>query len=276
MSAYAAYRLAAWSGRHLPTNAAFRVAERLADLWRRCARVRAAAVRQNLSLIMATPNAPAAAEVFRNFGRYLVELFTIHRILEPELRVEGLEHLLDAQRDGRGTIILTGHLGNWELGAILLRRLGFPVSVVALPHDDARVDRLFNRQRERCGLTVIPVGEGAAQRSLQSLREGRLLRLLGDQPFGDQHTLRLRMFGTELDLPRGPAVLSLRSRAPLVPAFLIREGRWKFRLWIEPAIRPEPSGEDESAVRRLIQRYAAVLERYVKRFPEQWLIFQPA
>ena len=273
---YTGYRIAQWLSTHLPLASAFGCAEPLADAWSRVALTGREAVRTNLSMVLGneTPHASLIREVFRNFGRYLVEFFTIHQTPQPEVTLEGHEHLVSAQRTSRGVIILTGHLGNWEVGAVLLRRMGFPITVVALPHNDPGMDRLFNRQRERCGLQVIPIGADAAHRSLRSLHEGHLLGLLGDREFMD-HGVALPLFQQELILPSGPAMLSLRSRAPIVPTFLIREGRWKFRLCFEPPIWPDASETRGASIRTITQRYASILERYVKRFPDQWLMFQP-
>lgn len=273
---YAGYWLAQMLSASLPAPLAFWVAERVADAqWRRPTADRLA-VQRNLSIILEAPAAPHAElvrNVFRNFGRYLVEFFAIHRMAQPGLTIEGAEHLREAQERHRGTILLTGHLGNWEAGAALIQRMGYPVTVVALPHDDPRLDRLFNRQRQRCGLDVIPLGEDVAHRSLRSLRDGRLLGILGDREFTGQG-LRARLFRRPVVLPRGPAVLSLRSRAPAVPTFLIREGRWQFRLCFEPPIWPGNRGAGKETAETLTQRYAEVLERYLKRFPDQWLMFR--
>ncbi len=279
---HAEYRLASWLSRRLPAASAFGLAERLADIrWRSAARERAI-VQANLSVIAGSrpaEQATLAREVFRNFGRYVVEFFNVHRVAHPEVEVEGYEHLLSAQRARRGVIVLTGHLGNWELGGVLIQRMGFPVSVVALPHQDPRMDRLFNRQRERCGLKIIPLGSGAAHRSLQRLRDGELLGVLGDWEFNDAG-LAISLCDRQVMLPRGPAILSLRGRSPIVPTFLIREGMWKFRLCFEPPIWPERPvrrvASMESSVRSLCQRFAHVLERYLQRFPAQWLMFQPS
>ena len=268
---YAGFRLTSWLSEWLPAASAFGLAERLADIWYRCATGARAHVQANLSILAsASPMEQAALtrEVFRNLGRYLVEFFSVHRVSHPEVRVEGHEHLLTAQRAHRGTIILTGHLGNWEVGGVLIRRMGLPMNVVALPHEDAHMDQLFNRQRERCGLNVIPLGRGAAQRSLERLRRGELLGLLGDWVFSEPGIM-ISLCGRQVLLPRGPATLSLRSRSPIVPTFLIREGAWKFRLCFEPPIWPE------SSVQHLSQRFARVLERYLQQFPAQWLMFHP-
>ena len=75
-------------------------------------------------------------------------------------------------------------------------------------------------------------------------------------------------------MPRGPAALSLRSGVPVLPIFAIREGIWKFRLCFEPPIMPDMDGSKETTILRLTQAYAAVIERYIKRAPSQWLMFQ--
>ena len=275
---YYGYRLAQWLSLRLRARTAFRCAQALADTWCRISPGDRAAVQANLSMVVGTPVAgddPMVREVFRNFGRYLVEFFNSHRADRSQIQAQGIEHLQEALRHRVGAIIVTGHLGNWELGAVVLRRMGWPVSVVALPHEDPRMDRLFNRQRRRCRVEVIPVGAGAARRSLQRLREGRLLGLVGDREFS-HNGLRLPTCGHQLILPRGPATLSLRSRAPILPTFLIREGPGAFRLFVEAPLWPPPRAHDEEAVRAVTQAYLAVFERYLKRFPDQWLMFQPA
>ena len=273
---YVGYRLAQWVSIRMPPRDAFRCAERLADGWQYWSRRDRAAVQTNLSLILGEPvsgHAPVVRETFRHFARYVIEFFASHRVTHPEVRLEGEAHLRQAVAQRRGAIILSAHLGNWELGAMVLRRMGFDVSIVALPHQDPAMDRLFNRQRERCGLEVIPLGKDATRLSLLRLRAGYLLGVLGDREFG-RNGIRLPLAGgQEVTLPRGPAILSLRSRSPVVPVFFLREGPWSFRFCFEPPIWPEPGRHD---ARALTTRYLEVIERYIRRCPSQWLMFRPA
>ncbi len=274
----AGFQLAQWLSTRLPARTALRMAAMASDVsWRCCAAADRRAVQANLSLALGAPIAetsPLIRDVFRNFGRYLVEFFRAHQLSQSDVQIEGYDHLLQAQRSRRGTIMLTGHLGNWELGGIFARRLGFPVAAVALPHGDPGMNRLFNRQRERCGLTIIPLGQAATYRCLSILKAGSLLGVLGDWELTGS-SMRTSFFGREVSVPRGPALLSLRSQAPILPTFLIREGAWKFRLCFEPPLWPASRQPVEASLRALVQEYVAVLERYVRRFPSQWLLFQP-
>jgi KDO2-lipid IV(A) lauroyltransferase len=283
----AVYRASYWLSQRLPRPTALEWSARCTDAWCAWAKDERAAVAANLSAVLgaAKPEPSKVREVFRNFGRYLVEFFTMHAAPEPKVEVTGLEHLVAARRAGRGVILLTGHLGNWELGALVLKRLGMPMTVVALPHEDPAMDALFNRQRQRCGIPVIPLGPAAARRSVDCLRAGGALGILADREFG-RNGLLAPAFDRRLMLPTGPAVLSLRSGSPALPAFLVREGAAGFRLHIEPPIEPPPGllraaataprrGPANGGVRELVLAYGRVLERYIQRFPEQWLIFQP-
>jgi len=276
---YTGWRISQWLSLHLPAAYAYWGAECLADCQWNVAVADRRAVQANLSLALGAPiseRSPVVREVFRNFARYLVEFFSVHRVPSPSLEVEGYDHLDAAHRRRRGVIALTAHFGNWEVAAALIRRMGFPLSAVALPHPDVRTNRLFDDQRRRCGIEVIPLGAEAMRRSLQCLRAGRLLGVLGDQQFTSHgHPVTVTLCGRTVALPSGPALLSLRSSAPMVPTFLVREGAWKFRLCFEPPVWPETSGRGLSAVQRLTQEYASVLQRYLRRFPSQWLLFEP-
>ena len=272
----AAYHLAQWLSLTLPSSVSFGLAQRLADLQWRCSVQDRSAVHANLEMVLGTAlpqDAPLVREVFRNFARYLVEFFALHRVPRPDVTVDGSEFLSQAHRAGRGVIVLTAHLGNWEAGAVLIHRMGFPVSAVALPHGDSGLDRLFNAQRQRCGIEVIPLGRDAAARSLRSLQAGHVLGILGDRVFAGDG-LQVTCYGRQLLLPRGPALLSTRSQAPVVPASLVREGMWKFRLLCEQPIWPTGRVAAMEALHALTQRYATAMERHLKRWPGQWLMFE--
>lgn len=269
------FRLAASASRTLPPAAALAVADWLADAYSCRAATDRAVVRHNLELLGGEPVSPASPrirDVFRNFGRYLVEFFTAHRPDRLPIAIEGHTHLRAAQGEGRGVIALTAHLGNWEAGAVAMRRLGCRIAAVALPHQDRSINELFTRQRERCGVDSIPLGPAAAAACLDRLREGGLVGLLGDQVFSGS-SLDVRFSQGRLRVPRGPAVLSLRAGAPVLPVFILREGPGRLRMRLEPAILPVAAvGPDRVAT--LTQRYADVMARYVAQYPEQWVMFQ--
>jgi KDO2-lipid IV(A) lauroyltransferase len=271
---YRRFWLARQLGSCLPLAVDLWLAERLADGYCAARPAVRERVRARLSRVLERPlpaEAPIVREVFRNFARYVLEWLIADR-LGGRLRVEGVDRLAAAIPSGQAAIVLTGHLGNWELGAAQLGRAGLPVSVVALPHEDAGITRLYDAQRRRHGLDVVPLDRDSGRHCLQALRRGRVVGLVGDRDFGETG-IAVPFLGQPTLLPRGPAVLSCRSGAPVVPMFLIREAPWRFRLFVEPPIPPRGADGRLRPVEELTAAYAAVLEGYVRRFPEQWIMF---
>ena len=276
MSRYPLYRLAQWLGEVLPMQAGYWLAERVEDVWWRLSREDRRGVCANLSAVLkdhVAEDAPMVREVFRGFGRYLLEVLTVHRRAPRLLTVTGYDDLVRAQRAGQGVIMLTGHFGNWELAGVALSRMGFPISAVALSHRDPRVNRLFNAQRERCGIDVIPVGLQAGQGCLAALRRGRVLGIVADRDFGTEG-VAVSFFGRPVIVPRGPATFSLRTGAPLMTCGMRRTGRWQFHFQIDPPVALAPSGEPSDAVQRLTQAYMERFERLIRQDPSQWLMFR--
>ena len=270
------YHAARWVTAGLPPGACLRFGEALADWQYRLSASDRAIVGANLSVVMGRPTAERSAEVhgvFRHFGRYLTEFLLAHRWGRAGFRVDGCDELLERFRPHRSVIVLSAHIGNWELGGMAMGWLGLPVSVVALPHRDPAVDRLFNRPRQQAGVGVIPLNVHATRRCLERLRAGGVVCLLGDREFSAPG-VAVSCFGRAVSVPRGPALLSLRTGAPMVPVFCIREGPRHLRFYTEPAIPPSGEPDPPTAVRQMMQQYADVLERYLRRFPAQWLMFE--
>ncbi len=275
MGLYLLYRLGLWLNAVLPPRCCAWLVRHLADWHARRVPIDRAVVRSNLSLIVSAPVAEddsRVKEVFRHFGWYLAEFFRDHRH-HLVVTTTGYRHLLSVSQVHRGCMMLTGHIGNWELGAVFLRRAGFPMSVVALAHTNRRINRLFDDQRRRLGTEVIPLGPHTVSRCLSALQRGHLLGLVADRGYGTDGVV-VELFGHRWMMPRGPAVLSLRSGAPVLPTFIIRQAPGSLHLFIEPPIWPSQGPGDEQHVVQLTQTYAQALERYVRQFPTQWLMFQ--
>ena len=271
------YRLGQWASLVLPYRGAVWLAERIADWRYACCRDDREAVQRNVALILGASSeetSPAVREVFRNFGRYLVEFVRAHGPCQPALTVEGREHLTHALQVGRGAIILSAHLGNWELGGIVLRRMGFQVSAVVLPHRDRGANTFFDHQRRRCGIGVIPLGPHSTKACLAQLKAGGLLGIVADREFGAS-SIEVTLLGRQVQVPRGPAVLSLRTGTPIVPTFLVWSEPGHVQLSMEPPIWPTSGSSPASRVAMLAQAYVSVIERYIRALPTQWLMFQP-
>ena len=109
---------------------------------------------------------------------------------------------------------------------------------------------------------------------LRVLRQRRLLALLADRDYSHHAAVSTAFFGRPTWIPRGPAVLSVRTGRPVLPVFLLRSSGEHFRLVFEPPIHP-PGGTEETRIVQLTRQYVAVLERHIRAHPTQWFMFQP-
>lgn len=214
--------------------------------------------------------------MFRNFAKYLVDFFRFEKLdknyISKNIRIENIEHFNQALAKGKGVIVLTAHLGNWELGGVVIALLGYPFWAVALPHKDRRVNNFFNFQRQSKGVGVIPLGK-AVKTSLNILKENKILALVGDRDFTEKGVV-MDFFGKPTFFPEGAAAFSLKTGAAIVPGFMVRNKDDSFTLSIEKPIEFRPSLDKEKDIKDIISKYKVVFEDYIRRCPDQWYMFR--
>jgi KDO2-lipid IV(A) lauroyltransferase len=212
---------------------------------------------------------------FQNLGRLLGEFSHLSHITPENLRrivtCEGLENLEAAQKRGHGVILFTGHLGAWELSSFALSAFGYPMSFLVRRIDNPKIEPLVENTRTRFGNRSIDK-RAAARPMLRILREGGTLGLLVDLNTLPHEGLFVDFFGIPASTTASLATLALRTKASVLPVFVPwdKENR-RFVLRIDPPLEIECTGDRERDVRQLTAQFTAVIEDYVRRFPEQWL-----
>ena len=238
------------------------------------------AVHENLRVILG-PEAPErrirfeAKWLFKLYGRYLVEFFGLERFGKPfidtHVDVFGREHIDAALAKGKGALLVTAHLSNWELGAAYLAAKGYPALGIGMVHPDEKLNELIARQRASRGYQVIQT-EGAFRRAVRELRRNNVVCFAGDRDVGYGRTT-VQFFGRPTVFPQGPARMALATGAELVPGFVIRRPGGHFAIMIEPPVPvPETGGRREKA-HAMTQHFAGLVEKWVTLFPAQWGIF---
>jgi lauroyl/myristoyl acyltransferase len=278
-AAVIAYRSAAWTLRHLPEAVGVAVlATALQAAYVFWPQKRASS-NANFARVLGRPtDDPAvrrmALAAYRTYARYLVELMRLP--VGPDagyaerVDLEGIEPVLERWRSaGTGLILTVGHLGSNEAVAAGIAHHGFPIGVVA---DDSSFPELFEllrRQREAWGLSIIP------WRNLRELfgflRRNEILGLLVDWGYRDDG-IPVRLFGAWTCLPAGPAVLAAKTRVPIIPIAVRRDGR-RFR--VEAGMAIEVVSSAPADLQRATQAVADALERAIAAAPEQWYSFRP-
>lgn len=214
---------------------------------------------------------------FRELGAAAFETLSALRMTPEELRervvLDGWEHAEEAAAGGRGLLLLSAHLGCWEVAiAGVALRLG-PVHVVSNRLHNPLFDRELRRERERFGIEIID-RQGAARRMYKVLVKGGRMVVALDQRTRPEEAIEVPFFGRPSLTSPLPAYLSQWTGAPVVPVFVSSDGE-RYRVRVEPAIIPPPGSANPEAgvVAHLTARYLEVIEREIRRRPEDWVWF---
>jgi len=277
---YFLYRLGHILALAVPRRCAYGLARFVANCYWAFSRKDRRNIVNNLKVVLG--EAPAedydilTKEVFGNFARYLVDFFRTEKVdgrfISEQVVVQGEEHLRRAREAGKGCILVSAHIGNWELGGLLVAFLGYPVHEVALTHQNKGINDFFLRQRAFGKIRVIPPGP-SLRRCFTALKRGEFIALLGDRDF-TENGIRTEFLGKSAKMPSGPAFFSYRTGAPIVPAFCFYADDGRINFVLEDPIVPSGRGSQEEQVRQLLSAYVSVIGRYVRRYPTQWYMFR--
>ncbi|HEY1807550.1 MAG TPA: lysophospholipid acyltransferase family protein [Acidobacteriaceae bacterium] len=213
--------------------------------------------------------------LYRHLGWHLAEFcrmpgYTRENTREL-LRYEGLQHYLAARSRGKGVLIVTGHLGAWELSSFWHSLMGYPMAMVIRRLDNPRVDRLVNDIRCLHGNRVLHK-DNFARGLLSAMRQGESVGILMDTNMTPPQGVFVPFFGTEACTASGLARVALRTGAAVLPGFLVWEAaEERYVLHFGEEIPLLRTGDDERDTVENTARFTAVIEAFVRRYPDQWL-----
>ncbi len=200
-------------------------------------------------------------------GLNLVELLLLPRL---KSRISTMTEFSDTEQakryaeQGRGLVVVSGHLGSWELAAAALASQGVPATVVTARLSNPYVDAMVNRNRSGLGITVVNSSADSLKPVVRAIKSGHIVGLVSDQNSGEQGIF-VDFFGRSASTPPGAALLALRFQAPIFVAALIRTGPGRFR-----GIVREVPVYDKDTAQSLTQRYTTMLEEIIRAHPEQY------
>jgi lauroyl/myristoyl acyltransferase len=244
------------------------------------------AVRSNLSVILGEPAESALVQskavelIDGHFAAWEDFLHFATRPPEASARlvesVVGFDRILEGRSKGNGVLLLTGHLGNWEVGGLMLAEVKQPIHVVLVPDIYPAVERVRRRLHERAGVTEIPIDRsfGPTLAVMRALDKNGIVAMQGDRDFNNTG-VAVPFFGRDAFFPRGPFRVAMATEAAVLPAFIVRVPDGRYRAIVEEPLAVERGGDREAALSENIRRYVAILERYIRATPEQWYCFYP-
>lgn len=214
-----------------------------------------------------------------------IEIFQfLHSPSKIKIKINGKENLDAALSQGKGTILISAHLGNFPLMMTTLTRLlspegeanggqarqGYKVSTVMRPMRDLKAEEFFRQVRRRLNIHSIMVQPRyvSVQKCLTALGNNEVLVIPIDQHAG-AGGMFVDFFGKLAATPSGPAVFALRSGAPILPVFIFREGEEQ-KIIIQPVVELCSGNDKEEIVEKTMAKLTKIVESYVRRYPEQW------
>jgi KDO2-lipid IV(A) lauroyltransferase len=214
-----------------------------------------------------------ARESYRHLGRSSIETALLASIGKPGLlslveTVEGWETVDQAIAGGKGLILVSGHMGNWELGGAYIAARGVPLDAIVRGMANPLFDAWLNKGRQDLGITVVHDSE-AVRRTPRSLRAGRAVGFIADQGVLGLASTFVPFFGRPAKTPRGAAVFALRFEVPVIFVVAIRKPNGRYRIVFE-RVEIAATGDRDKDVDAIVARYTQLLEKWVRVAPEQY------
>ncbi len=275
---YFAFRAATAELMKLPPEAAYRVAEAAGLLAYRLLKRRTTTARENIASAF-PEKSPDCIEtllkdVYKNVFRLAGEVFYLRRLVRGDnwrdyIELDGASRALDIYMKGRGGILVSGHLGNWELLGHALGYMGLPANVLARPLDNPLIERYILGVRE-IGMQSIIVKRGSGALVERILREGGFVSLLFDQDAGSRGAF-VPFMGRLASTWRSPALLSMRTGSPVLPGCCVRRKDGTFLLHVGQPVYPVDTKDVSAETLRITSEVTRQLEEWVRCYPEQYL-----
>ncbi|HLF19075.1 MAG TPA: lysophospholipid acyltransferase family protein [Candidatus Omnitrophota bacterium] len=212
---------------------------------------------------------------FYHFGRGMIEILYYMEhpaLIDEKVSFQGLQHVERALEKGNGVIAVTAHFGNFPLMMLAFAHRRHKVSCVIRPTRDQEVEKFLQQKRNQVGLkTVYAVPQRqAVVESLKILRNNEILFVPLDQNFGSSSGVFVDFFGQKAATATGPVVFAIRTKAPIIPMFIIHEDGDKHKVIIEPPIDIKVGEDEKETILQTTSEITNLIERYIRRYPHEW------
>jgi len=211
--------------------------------------------------------------MYRNLGMNAVEEFLLasasNTYFEENIQWEGEDNVHTVLAAGKGMLVLTGHLGNWDLLCSIAPKFNFPTTIITKKIKNNTINTLWMEVRSRFGLKFVPAHNSYRQ-CLGSLRKNEIIGFAIDQNMINTEGIFVDFFGRPACTTPGLAFMSAQSGAAVVPVFIIRKDKGRHLVKCLPPIAPPPDRKPET-IRQYTQIYTKAMEDIIRSYPDQWI-----
>ncbi len=284
---YYLFRSVSWVSAHTPRRITYRVGNWIGDLiyltWKR----HSANAVSNMRRVLG-PDASwqtvkhTARRSFRNYAMTIVDFLRFphldpHDVSKAVPIREGVNHLFEARERGKGVLVITGHIGNWDLAGGLFVSYGIPLNAVSETHEPKKMDDLVNGTREKVGMKIIRLETNSLRQIFTALKHNEAVTILFDRPEDPSEGVPVHFFGETAYLPAGPAAIALKTGASVVIGYCVRRpGNKTFMGVVEPPIEYQSllTGDKQHDIQAITQAIVTQMEGVIRKYPDQWYMFR--
>jgi lauroyl/myristoyl acyltransferase len=224
----------------------------------------------------------AARQSFRNYALTIVDFLRFPHLdkLDVSKAVpirEGIHHLFQAREQGKGVLVITGHIGNWDMAGAVFLSYGLPLSAISETHEPQKMDDLVNGTREKAGMRIIRLDTSSLRQIFTALKHNEAVTILFDKPEDPSEGVPVQFFGETAYVPGGPGAIALKTRAAIVVGYCVRRpGKRTFTGIVEPPIEYEHllTGDKERDIQIITQAIVSKMEEVIRKYPDQWYMFR--
>jgi KDO2-lipid IV(A) lauroyltransferase len=214
-----------------------------------------------------------ANNMYRNLGMNTVEIARLSggatADLDARVSVEGEEYVRQALAQGKGALILTAHLGNWDLLGMYTAKRGYALTIISKEIKNEALNDMWMRLRSEFGVKIV-LSHNSYRACLKVLKQNELIGFILDTNRPKDAGIFVDYFGRPACTTPGLAFMSAQAGAPVIPVFIHREGKDRHVIRALPALPPPPDRE-EATILKATQEYTRIIEEEVRRYPDQWL-----
>jgi len=218
-----------------------------------------------------------ARSLFIKLGQTFLEVMYMPSLNQETIKryvtIENLQYMNDALAEGRGVVLLTAHIGNWEWLGASLAMAGLPLTTVIKRQPNDQHTQILNEYREMVGIEVFARGTTELVGAAKALKRGKILGFLADQD-GGSNGLFVEFLGKMASTPMGPAVFAKRFKAPVVPVFIVRHPSGGHKVIMHPPLYYQDTGNEEQDLYKITEKMTKIIEDTIKEYPDEWIWFQ--
>ncbi len=216
--------------------------------------------------------------LFVNQGKSLVDRYYIMAGgRDIEIEINGYEKVKQLLSGDRGIILLTAHVGNWQVAMTALRRMGKKVYLMMRPEDNAAVKESLNIDTEQESVRILSTNDalGGVIEAMKAIEQGDIVSIMGDRTY-EYSSLEADLFGSPVAFPYGAFSIAAAARCPVVVLLSAKAGTKKYITDVTHVIEPPagPREKKQEQIKACVQQFARVLEDYSARYPYQWFVFR--